>query len=93
MRRAYGLALGTSHLAAKKMPPQRVANARNKKADPGSTGMRAIVMREGGGCARLRHENYGYILCQFFWSMRRHCLVGATSDKKEPAQGGLWVDP
>lgn len=66
MRRAHGLALGTSHLAAKKMPPQRVANVRNKKADPGPPGERASVKTEGGGCARLRHKSTGSILDHFY---------------------------
>lgn len=84
MRRAHGLALGTCHLAAKKMPPQRVANDRNKKADPGSPGERASVMREGGGCARLRHKSSGSILDHFWPAASLACVASATSEKKQP---------
>jgi len=66
-------------VAAKKMPPQRVANDRNKKADPGSPGERASVMREGGGCARLRHKSSGSILDHFWPSASLACVASATS--------------
>lgn len=61
------------------MPPERVANARNKKADPGSPGMRAIVMREGGRCARLRHKSSGSILDHFWPAVSLTCVASATS--------------